>query len=262
MAASIHAPGPELSATRGFTLSHLRRIPELAVLGARIVRAEARNRAKEEKTKSQATSTSTSSRPPRPSEPPAKKLKRLFSSTLVKLHKEGLIILSEGPAWSVPVDKTSANLSAGLWKDATGKASQTQTQGTSASLSMSTSTSSVTSHSLDSRSISMLDEDLGELSDPPPDETVYMPITPHILAEPVMKAIGILADQDRQRARTARPSQAAGKGATAITLASYLRRVDEQWVHVGEWIVEDTLALLQARGEIWRVEDGKWEQCI
>ena len=98
----------------GFTLSHLRRVPELALLAARIVRAETRKREKTEREKERET---TRSRIPSSSsastlckegkgasaDPPRKKIKRLFSWAIVKLYAEGSIVLWDGDVRPLPV---------------------------------------------------------------------------------------------------------------------------------------------------------------
>ncbi|KAF8842451.1 hypothetical protein BDN67DRAFT_965786 [Paxillus ammoniavirescens] len=131
------------SPTLGFTLSHLRRVPELALLAARVVRAETRKREKVQReherqkarrdgvvshrTKPPASMTSqtklttspseddkgrpsasTSSSMPTPSltaapDPPHKKMKRLFAWAVVKLYEEGSIVLWDGDVRPLPL---------------------------------------------------------------------------------------------------------------------------------------------------------------
>lgn len=113
----------------GFTLSHLRRVPELALLAARVVRAEARKRDKADREKLRGSSHprvpssgSASTGPtgsksgdvptaaPRTGtangmsvDPPRKKMKRLFSWAIVKLYEEGSIVLWDGEVRPLPV---------------------------------------------------------------------------------------------------------------------------------------------------------------
>ncbi|KAF9043527.1 hypothetical protein BDZ89DRAFT_980528 [Hymenopellis radicata] len=92
----------------GFTLSHLRRVPVLAVLAKRVVKAAHRALRKKtrgtESSKLDAKQLST-------------KMKRLFVGAIRELNFEGNILL-----WDGPVHSLAALASSGLWK------TQTQTQ--------------------------------------------------------------------------------------------------------------------------------------
>ncbi|KIJ61835.1 hypothetical protein HYDPIDRAFT_42336 [Hydnomerulius pinastri MD-312] len=148
------AQTPTTPPTLGFTLSHLRRVPELALLAERVVRAETRRREKaerekeKEKQRSQTRPASSSSKPstttpkpssaapkpepkpkPPPPDPPHKKMKRLFAWAVVKLYEEGSIVLWDGAVRALPrVDPpSSSSLSfaaggheSGLWKTGDG----------------------------------------------------------------------------------------------------------------------------------------------
>jgi hypothetical protein len=241
---------------RGFTLSHLRRVPELAILAKRVVKAEASRRAAQSQPSS-TSSTFSSSGLSR--ENKSRKMKRLFTSTLVKLHQEGLIILWDGTTWPLTMDpEHSSRISAGLWKDPSSKSSQSQRDKSSASAS----STSVSLHSLNLTSVSTRDHDDGELSDPGPNETSYIPLTVDIMCDAVEDTIGTLVDEDRRRARTSRDGPPVLKGATKSTITARLRKSDEKWMHVGEWIVADTLVALKKQGRIWEVGNEKWEVCL
>ena len=119
--------GDEDEPTLGFTLSHLRRVPELVLLAARIVRAEARKRDKTDREKERGSSHSRipssisasarpngrgdgdgnrstpTSRTGAAADPPPKKMKRLFSWAVVKLYEEGSIVLWDGDVRPLPV---------------------------------------------------------------------------------------------------------------------------------------------------------------
>ncbi|KAL0959701.1 hypothetical protein HGRIS_011396 [Hohenbuehelia grisea] len=111
----------------GFTLSYLRRVPALGYMALRVVEAEARRRAREEKkgakdtTEGKARSQSvrhptrekenTGSQAKHPAsyagaqsatarESPHPKMKRLFIHAIRKLYDEGSIVISDGPARS------------------------------------------------------------------------------------------------------------------------------------------------------------------
>jgi hypothetical protein len=124
---SRDAEGDEDALTLGFTLSHLRRVPELALLAARVVRAEARKRDKADREKDRGSShsripssTSVSARPDgrrqgdgnrsiptsrtgAAADSSRKKMKRLFSWAVVKLYEEGSIVLWDGDVQPLPV---------------------------------------------------------------------------------------------------------------------------------------------------------------
>ncbi|KAF8551320.1 hypothetical protein OG21DRAFT_1487110 [Imleria badia] len=126
---SVRDESREDGPTLGFTLSHLRRVPELALLAARVVRAEARKRDKADREKERgsshsrfSSSTSASAKPngsknwngstPAPrtggasmasADPARKKVKRLFSWAVVKLYEEGSIMLWDGDVLPLPV---------------------------------------------------------------------------------------------------------------------------------------------------------------
>lgn len=233
---------------RGFTLSHLRRVPELAILAKRVVKAEASRRGAQP-------STSSASRVSR--EHRGQKMKRLFSSTLIKLHQEGLVVLWDGPAWPLTVDAARlAEVSASLWKDPSSKCSQPRADKSSAS------NASVGLHTLDVSSVSTRKEDDGELSDPGLEETSYLPVSTAILCDDVEGIIKTLVIDERCQARTVRPGLVVAKGATKATITARLRHSDERWMHMGEWIVEDTLLSLKDQGRVWEVGNGRWEVCL
>lgn len=127
--------------TLGFTLSHLRRVPELALLAMRVVRVETRKRDKADREKERANFRITSSlgRPKgrgdgngsmptsrswtgtrTAADPPRKKIARLFSWAVVKLYEEGSIVLWDGDVRSLPVPPPPMPLpllSSGLWNN-------------------------------------------------------------------------------------------------------------------------------------------------
>jgi hypothetical protein len=233
----------------GFTLSHLRRVPELAMLAKRVVKAEASRRA--------AQPSSTSSTPRISRKHSAQKVKQLFSSTLIKLHQEGLVVLWDGPAWPLtPEAAHSAEVSTGLWKDPSSKSSQSRVDKSSAS------NVSAGLHKLDISSVSTRKDDNSELSDPGQDETSYIPVSATILCADVENIIKTLVEDERRQARTARSGAVAVRGATKATITARLRHSDEKWMHMGEWIVEDTLVALKDQGRIWEVGNGRWEVCL
>ncbi|KAI6044015.1 hypothetical protein EDC04DRAFT_502528 [Pisolithus marmoratus] len=242
---------PEL--THGFTISHLRRVPELALLAARIVRAEARRRATTEqstarrraKTQPAMSSTGaassvgagnsikvpTSKRDASFHDPFRAKKKRLFEWALARLYEEGNIILWDGPVYPLPspVLQSGARAENSLWSEPTS----------------SRSSSSATSIPLSSVSISRCrgteEEDMNEyLSDPPPNEDAYVSLTPELLCTYVREAVAALKC-GKARGRGGDDS---GREPTPEEIAAYLRRTDARWARVGAWAVEEALETL------------------
>lgn len=239
---------PEL---RGFTLSYLRRAPELAEMARRVVKAEAKRRYRDERKiaksatqragRSQIPGSTNSTNKTQSNEPIRFKVKRLFISAIRDLHKEGSIVLCDGLVRPC-VDETFPT--SGLWKS-----------------NASTSTAGADSTVLTSISgISQIDdEDEGELSDPEPNEEAYIPLTPSFLAQQVERVILSLT--------TALVSKDAGgrqRQITKPTKEQILRclRGDDRWRTVGMWAIEEALELLRNEGRAWSTGGGMWELCL
>jgi len=141
---------------KGFTLSYLRRVPELSLAARRVVEAEIKRRARADRKKDG------ENQAPKPkrkvdNEPPGRKMKRLFTSTIIQLVKEGSIVLWDGPVYRTIVRNESQ-----LWR--------------TTDLTM-MSTASNSSH------IPTQFDDVEEVSDPEDPEDSYLPLTPSYLAE-------------------------------------------------------------------------------
>ncbi|KIK79323.1 hypothetical protein PAXRUDRAFT_161560 [Paxillus rubicundulus Ve08.2h10] len=218
--------------TLGFTLSHLRRVPELALLAARVVRAEARKREKvqreQERQKARPDSiVSHRTKPqadPRLPDPPHKKMKRLFAWAVVKLYEEGSIVLWDGDVrpLPLPVPPPSIALAVGgetsaLWK---------------------TGDTTIASASHCSSRETGVDVDSSYLSDPQLNEEAYVPLTPRLLAGYVRVAVAAMIKL-KLKARGA-----GGRTPTGIHIAAYLRRTDARWAKLGAWAVEEALEVL------------------
>src|SRR6266550_4698809 len=95
----------ETKCHRGFTLSYLRRVPELAEMARRVVVAEAKRRAKEHRKKgaerrsqeSTPLASSSAGLHDLPRDKVGPKVKRLFKWVVVQLLHEGSIVLWDGP---------------------------------------------------------------------------------------------------------------------------------------------------------------------
>ncbi|KAK1224457.1 hypothetical protein PQX77_012631 [Marasmius sp. AFHP31] len=238
---------------RGFTLSFLRRVPELSDMAKRVVRAEAKRREREarrkekERAREQATMPATrnksvTSQSAMPStskstfsigarqETTSSKMKRLWNKTIRQLVLDGSIVFWSGPVYS-------AAALGKLWRDR----------------SMTSSLNLTTSTSLMSEGVSLFsaagdttsgaereeEEDI-VLSDPEPDEVAYVPLTPQFLAIEVEKTIRKI------------------KAPTKQSILSYLKR-DDVWIGVGEWNVKEALEVLQNEGRAWVDRNGVWD---
>lgn len=290
----------------GFTLSHLRRVPELALLATRVVRAETRKRDKVDREKERAnsripSSTSvsmgrqngngngstptcrTGTRPGATTDPPRKKMARLFSWAIVKLYEEGSIILWDGEVRPLPVPPLSMPLllpSSGLWNNNTQSSDFGAPSATPADLSTFTCSSasilygSSASASLYShyhaprqptasrhhhqhdegseRNIDVVDADADPeyLSDPSLDEEAYVPLTPMFLAGYVRNAMGVLR-RGGMRGGTElnggprEDGRVLGREPTPGDVLAHMQRTDGRWARLGVWAVEEALAVLK-----------------
>jgi hypothetical protein len=223
--------------SQAFTLSHLRRVPELALLARRVCDALSRRAAREAKKAGKP--------PPSQDGKLAQRTKSLFIRTLVKLMTEGMIILSDGTARPLP-DPTSNAQSAGstqgLWRLDSSSASAADIQN-SAALSV------------------LVEDDVGALSDPGEGEDAYLPVTPANLTEPVAHALGELFKRVEQRRQKAVSAATIPQGVDKESIVAFLRRSDERWRCIGEWTVADALVLLEKEERVWVVGNGRWEPC-
>ncbi|KAH9833316.1 uncharacterized protein C8Q71DRAFT_197668 [Rhodofomes roseus] len=241
----------------GFTLSHLRRVPELMILARRVVDEEGRRRAKEERERQKAGPTNTTSKqrqvqPARPPEHKTKKTKRLFQFAIRQLYEEGSIVLWDGPIRPLPrEDADSTQLPGPLWK------------------ANSSTASAMTASSIGD------EDDPGQLSDPSPTEEAYISLTPEVLAGIVQRAIkecieAAAARRSKHR-HGGRPRAdvdptapfappAPPPGPTPAEITAWLHR-DARWARVGEWAVKDALECAKAEGKVWCIGHGRWELC-
>lgn len=218
----------------GYTLSHLRRVPELALLARRVIHADAHRRAKEERKKAKAdaersqsrtksksssthasssasASTSTSSKQASKQadladpKAAAAATKRLFRQAIRTLFQDGSIVLWDGPIRPLPAPALDplmpSSFSSALWKANTSTAS-------SASASASMSASTTASSSRTSRSFPAYDEwdEDAPLSDPEPSEEAYVPLTPVYFARVLERAIASLVTSASSAAAAPAPS--------------------------------------------------------
>ncbi|PIL23372.1 hypothetical protein GSI_14683 [Ganoderma sinense ZZ0214-1] len=268
----------------GFTLSHLRRVPELSLLARRVLAADARRREKEErkKAKEQASlskgkgkapaSSSSSSRPAEMQVPTGPAVKKLYKQAIRTLFQEGDIVLWSGLVRPLPVPSLDPMLPAS-------SASQLWRANTSTS-------STISSASTSSRSQPNYEEwDDEVLSDPQPNEEAYVPLTPAYFSRVLEDAIRSMAHEKLDRAkgpqgeRTPKPKPASKSiverlreqekergagpppGPTKEELLTWLRNSDERWARVGEWTVQEALEWGRRDGRLWCIGKGRWEVC-
>ncbi|ESK92858.1 succinate:fumarate antiporter [Moniliophthora roreri MCA 2997] len=249
------ASSPQL---RGFTLSFLRRVPELNDMGKRVVKAEAKRRAKEAAKKAAADASqkgrggacipSTSTAISRPEVSTAARMKRLWRSTILHLAKEGSIVLWDGPVYPIPSNDETV---AGPWRSDTGiSQSFFHSLNATANTSGMSVFSSATERPLDDQD----DEEIG-LSDPEPGEESYVSLTPRYFSIEVEKAIRVLSAGSRAQ------SKSTGKmvpGPTKQSILVYFRR-DDRWRQIGEWNVQEALDVLRDEGRAWDDRHGVWD---
>ncbi|KAI0760322.1 hypothetical protein C8Q74DRAFT_1208622 [Fomes fomentarius] len=271
----------------GYTLSHLRRVPELSLLARRVVKTEAHCRAKEERKKAKshklqlpstsASSASGSTSRSSPDTPLGPAVKRLFKQAIRTLFSEGEIVLWSGPVRPLPepVFDPLVPSSLGLWK-------------------ANTSTSSAATSSSSRSAISYDDWDDDEaLSEPTRGEEAYVPLTPAYFSRVLESAIRTIMTQaaslgegeggeatPKLKAKStfssssargnslierlrAQEKENAGppSGPTKEQLLAWLRSSDERWARVGEWTVEEALQWGKREGRLWCVGKGRWEVC-
>ncbi|KAF9552645.1 hypothetical protein CPC08DRAFT_714427 [Agrocybe pediades] len=231
------------NARKGFTLSYLRRVPELSLLASRVVMAVSKRRLRAEKQKLKDAGTKPTSQQKAqilaasaitPTQF-AGKMKRLFQWSIVQLLKEGCLVHWDGPVRACPDSSSIANASL-LWK----------TVGDGSSL-----FSTTTLNSSSSSTFIDLDVDAGALSDPDPSEEAYISLTPDFLADFVANAIKVLVDHYERIGKRY-------NGATKDGILSVLRK-DDRWKYVGEWSIDDALELLRKQGRVWSMGKGRWD---
>ncbi|PCH35309.1 hypothetical protein WOLCODRAFT_166193 [Wolfiporia cocos MD-104 SS10] len=240
---------------RGFTLSHLRRVPELALLAGRIVDAEGRRREREaRKAKARGEdkdkAVATNMRNPSLREPRHIKMKRLFRRAVRMLYDDGSIVLWEGRV--MPLPPACSTQSDVLWK-----------------ANSSSMTASSASASAASSSTLQTEDDEDVLSDPQPDEEAYFPVSVPFLAGVVEGAIKRYMEHAASRPRwlrekdergTAFPPPGPPPGPKLDVLLKQLR-ADVRWANISEFAVKEALEWARAAGRIWCVGDDRWELC-
>ncbi|KAK7032727.1 Stn1 domain-containing protein [Favolaschia claudopus] len=248
-----HPPPPADDVTRGFTLSYLRRVPELSLMAKRVVKAEAKRRAREAHKRAKEAKDGVPGKKPVVTQTMRNdqqklhpRMKRLFSWAILQLVKEGDVILWEGSVYPCPAKGAADPDSSALWKS-----------------SSSTSTAGGNSTVFSSVSIAEDDEDEGELTDPYSDEEAYVSLTPAVLATTIESTIAKLvaraAARDQARTDSSRPRpRMRGGGATVQEIMSYLK-ADDMWRNLSEFAVKEALVFLKDEGRAWNPSADRWD---
>lgn len=245
----------------GFTLSYLRRVPELADMAKRVVKAVTRRRLREERQKvkeaasapsSKTTQTKSSTRPrtntasAQVEEKDGPRIKRLFQATIVQLLKEGSVVLWDGPTHPYPILNDQIGQVSGLWK------------------------ANVTSTSADSTLFSTAnmtnvgdEEEEDTLSEPESNEEAYVPLSPVFLAGVVEEAIRKLTRSPTVRVPVGEKKQEVTRyGATTKEgILAFLRK-DDRWRYLSEWNIREALDVLKIERRAWCVGRGLWELSV
>ncbi|KAJ3509340.1 hypothetical protein NMY22_g16330 [Coprinellus aureogranulatus] len=244
------SPPKEEKTLRGYTISYLRRVPELALLAHRVAKQEiraARKQAKDkEKSERSKSRPSSSSKPPSSSStsvrqssiPTNKDVKRLFIRALNELYREGSIVIWDCPSYSC--SDLSLGDSSFLWK----------TSSTLPPPSINTTTGTLRP--------TYDEEPSGNLSDPDPNEDVYVPLTPEFLADRLEEVIPVI--QKAERARQPKNMQPYA-GASVEGLLRYLKK-DDRWTHLHRDSVAAALKYLDDEGRAWMAGQDQWQLTV
>ncbi|KAJ7671413.1 hypothetical protein DFH06DRAFT_980684 [Mycena polygramma] len=237
--------------TRGFTLSYLRRVPELALMAKRVVKAEAKRRARDAHKKAKEGGTNKPKKPAVVTQAMINdqqklhpRMKRLFTWAIQQLVKEGDVISWEGPVRPCRSSHEDPDSSA-LWR-------------------LNSSSSSVGGNStmFSNASVAEDDEDEGELTDPGDREEAFVSLTPAFLATTVESAISVLVARAMSRAQAStdpsRPRvRAPAAGPTVQQILSHLKS-DDMWRNLSEFTVSEALAVLKDEGRAWMMGGDRW----
>ncbi|KAF5334647.1 hypothetical protein D9611_011981 [Ephemerocybe angulata] len=250
---STTAPLNDKPPLRGYSISYLRRVPELVLLANRVAKQEirlARKQAKEKEKKdlkAKPTSSASSSTAAKARLPTIKDIKRLFIRAVNDLYREGSIVIWDCPSYSCS-DVYGGDTSF-LWKTSTSMSYPPTADSTANSSSKSTLLPNLEGESKD-----------GELSDPDSNEDVYISLTPVFLAKCLEEVIPIVQEKERKRvASSGRPQPY--RGASVEGLLHHLK-TDDKWTFVHIDSVEAALKYLEEDGRAWMSGKGQWQLTV
>jgi hypothetical protein len=225
-----HSSSAPDAGRRGFSLSYLRRVPELSLLASRVVQAVTRRRLREERKKLKEAGMPKSKTQISSALPPDKvgpRMKRLFQWAIIQLLKEGCIVLWDGPVRECP--NASIADTSKLWKSNT-----TSSNSTFGGLN---------------------DDDEADLSDPSPNEEAYISLTPDFSADYIEAAIKVLSDRQLEMGKPY-------AGATVQDILAFMRRDDDRWQYLGDWTVKDAIDVLSKDGRVWKTGKDSWDVTV
>ncbi|KAJ7760895.1 hypothetical protein DFH07DRAFT_816070 [Mycena maculata] len=241
---------------RGFTVSYLRRVPELSLMAKRVVKAEAKRRAREARKKAKELGLSqkavvVTKVMRNDQEKLHPRMKRLFHWAILQLVKDGDVISWDGPVrpYVENGDEHPDPNASGLWK-----------------INSSNSTVGGNSTVFSSASIAEDDEDEGVLTDPEPGEEAFVSLTPAFMVPYLENAISKWTAEATARAKDGPNSarsrvRALASGPTVGEITSFLKN-DDMWRHLSDFTVQEGLAHLQDEGRAWMVGEDRWELSI
>jgi len=240
---------------RGFSLSYLRRVPELSLLASKVVQAVARRRLREERKKlKEAGMLKCKKQTPSAPDKVGPKMKRLFQWAVIQLLKEGCIVLWDGPVREC--SNASIADTSGLWKSST--SSNSTFGGQSTLFGPTNTTTSDRSHSTlfnKTHQDADHDEDEANLSDPSPDEEAYISLTPDFSADYIEATIKVLSDRQLQMGKPY-------AGTTVQEIVTFMRKSDDRWQYLGDWTVKDALDVLSKSGRVWKTGRDSWDVTV
>ena len=258
-----HGDDDDGSIVFGCSLSFLLRVPELANLACRVVKAEARRRERTRQSQSQSGATSSLDPSSREqckagvassTEGALPKVKRLFSWAIRRLYQDGSIIIWDGPTLPVP-EPHMAPQSSVLYRSSHVSSGPSR---------------------LGSRrgGTQPADDGMEDLSDPPSDEEAYASLSTAYLATQVEQAIrSLTALQTRRRIKNentcmgpaiSRRRLLPPPGPTKEDITTHLRRGDDRWKRINGWAVQEALEWLRDNDRAWCISEedgGRWELC-
>ncbi|GJJ07492.1 hypothetical protein Clacol_001694 [Clathrus columnatus] len=206
---------------KGFRLSHLRRVPELATLGKRVIHF----------LNTTTTTTTTSNEHVN-----RLSVEKLFVWAIKELIKEGTLVLHDGNVWE------TANHQISVWRT-----SQSDDSRISRDNSIMKNSTNISRY---------IEEDTEELSNPSSKEESYISLSPEILCPSLLntmkeltKSKGIHQSEDTNNlSRT---------GFSVRDIRHHLTQ-DMRWEYVGDYIIADTLHLLERKSIVQSV-NNEWK---
>lgn len=100
-------------------------------------------------------------------------------------------------------------------------------------------------------------EEIGDVSDSSPKEESYIPLIPEVLCLSIVKILKELTMPERLQPRSAGQPDPTHIGLSIREIRYHLNQ-DMRWEHVGDYIIVDTLSLLEKTGTVQQAHNGRW----